>query len=369
MRIGQGQVLTSVVVLTCYLFMVETSRGELLLRWTFDEAVSGDETALNLGAAAGANGIFNGGATRTDNTPGGASPAAADLLLMENGYISAAESSAVDGLDQTTITAWINLQGDPVGNDRIVSLQDASANFNGFSFNINPPAFGDQSADNFRLGMFVGGTEGFAFDFSEDIFGLAGEWIFVATSYDGLDADEFENLVFYLGTEAEEVAEHFFPTTAIGGPIAPVEPGIGFHVGRTDAAPEANTSLEGFIDDVRVYDEILSLEQLEMVRMEGLVAPPPPPEVAGDYNNNGRVEQADLDLVLLNWGAPADGLPADWLNERPMSGIVDQAELDGVLLNWGNMAAPGAQAIPEPGALLLASLALTAMLLTARRWS
>lgn len=66
----------------------------------------------------------------------------------------------------------------------------------------------------------------------------------------------------------------------------------------------------------------------------------------GDYNGNGRVEQADLDLVLLNWGDAFDGLPAEWEFERPTQGIVDQAELDGVLLNWGN--GIGTAAVPEP---------------------
>jgi hypothetical protein len=58
-----------------------------------------------------------------------------------------------------------------------------------------------------------------------------------------------------------------------------------------------------------------------------------PQGIIGDYNSNGTVEQADLDLVLLNWGQP--GVPAGWTNDLP-EGNIDQAELDGVLLNWGN---------------------------------
>ena len=54
----------------------------------------------------------------------------------------------------------------------------------------------------------------------------------------------------------------------------------------------------------------------------------------GDYNGNGTVEQADLDLVLLYWGQAAANAPPAWTNSRP-SGVVDQAELDAVLLNWG----------------------------------
>lgn len=59
--------------------------------------------------------------------------------------------------------------------------------------------------------------------------------------------------------------------------------------------------------------------------------------IEGDYSANGRVEQADLDLVLLNWGAPTPPIPVGWVNDLPL-GLVDQQELDKVLLNWGNSA-------------------------------
>jgi hypothetical protein len=72
-------------------------------------------------------------------------------------------------------------------------------------------------------------------------------------------------------------------------------------------------------------------------------------DLPGDYSGNGLVEQADLDLVLGNWGADAGSVPATWVNDPPV-GFVDQAELDKVLGNWGSMA-PGlgaAGAVPEP---------------------
>jgi hypothetical protein len=70
--------------------------------------------------------------------------------------------------------------------------------------------------------------------------------------------------------------------------------------------------------------------------------------IPGDYNGNGRVEQADLDLVLLNWGT---ALAQPWVD-----GSVDQAELDGVLLNWGNTGGLTAAAgIPEPASIVIAA--------------
>lgn len=88
----------------------------------------------------------------------------------------------------------------------------------------------------------------------------------------------------------------------------------------------------------------------------------------GDYNSNGLVEQADLDLVLLHWGETATPPPGGWVNDLP-SGVIDQDELDGVLLNWGNQPPPlaAADSIPEPYTFLLLLLAPTP-LIARLRW-
>jgi hypothetical protein len=78
---------------------------------------------------------------------------------------------------------------------------------------------------------------------------------------------------------------------------------------------------------------------------------PIPGTPAGDFNGNGLVEQGDLDLVLLHWGALADPPPQGWTQELPR-GSIDQDELDAVLLNWGRThetsqpAAAAADSIP-----------------------
>jgi hypothetical protein len=59
-----------------------------------------------------------------------------------------------------------------------------------------------------------------------------------------------------------------------------------------------------------------------------------PELLPGDYNGNGLVEQADLDLVLAGWGRDASMLPDGWVSDPP-SGTIDQGELDRVLANWG----------------------------------
>ncbi len=84
----------------------------------------------------------------------------------------------------------------------------------------------------------------------------------------------------------------------------------------------------------------------------------------GDYNGSGQVEQADLDLVLQNWGVNTDAntggaVPTGWTHDLPQ-GLVDQDELDGVLLNWGDTAAPDFRSVnvPEPTTLIALAPAL-----------
>ena len=80
----------------------------------------------------------------------------------------------------------------------------------------------------------------------------------------------------------------------------------------------------------------------------------PPPSFPGDYNADGKVEQGDLDLVLLHWGRDMIVPPDGWIRNLPV-GHVNQAELDAVLLNWGKTqaAVDGVGAVPEPASVVL----------------
>lgn len=76
---------------------------------------------------------------------------------------------------------------------------------------------------------------------------------------------------------------------------------------------------------------------------------PPPP--LGDFDGSGRVDQADLDFVLLNWG------------------LVDQEELDAVLLTWGHSTPLAASAIPEPPTMPLAAACVIMAAIGSLSWS
>ena len=116
-------------------------------------------------------------------------------------------------------------------------------------------------------------------------------------------------------------------------------------------------SLEGDTFAFTVSLEDLTTGAVETVLYRGDLGASTLP---GDYSGDGFVSQADLDLVLLNWGDTT--LPAG-LDESALDGgfdgLISQNELDGVLLNWGDgTPPPPANAIPEPAtaALMLVSL-------------
>jgi hypothetical protein len=94
----------------------------------------------------------------------------------------------------------------------------------------------------------------------------------------------------------------------------------------------------------------------------------PPAPLEGDYNDNGLVEQGDLDLVLLHWGRDATIPPSGWINLLA-TGAIDQNELDGVLLHWGESAvlatAATAAVIPEPSTTALLGIGALTLLVHA----
>ncbi|MEM7625015.1 MAG: dienelactone hydrolase family protein [Planctomycetota bacterium] len=85
----------------------------------------------------------------------------------------------------------------------------------------------------------------------------------------------------------------------------------------------------------------------------------------GDHDGDGFVSQADLNLVLLNWGA--DTAPDGWVDAAGFDGAISQNELNEVLLNWGGGQAPGFNAIPEPWAISLMGLGGIALAMCRRR--
>jgi Beta-propeller repeat/PQQ-like domain len=81
----------------------------------------------------------------------------------------------------------------------------------------------------------------------------------------------------------------------------------------------------------------------------------------GDYNGNGTVEDADLTLLLNNWGANVLPVPDGWIGAPLTAPAVDNDELIALLNNWGAMPIIGDgenTSIPEPLTLASALMAI-----------
>jgi hypothetical protein len=254
------------VILSCGVASAQTP----LLQYTFDEANSGSDPALDSGSGSAANGTFNGGATRTANTPGGFSLGALDLTTTGAGtHLTGGDADKLDGLTSFTLTTWVNLQAVPTGNLRLIAKQ-AATTFAGFNLNIADPATGTRAANNFGLRLFVGGTTAFAFDAANNGITIDADnkWAFVAVTYDGTSTSG--NVNYYSGTETGPVGFQV-NTTVNAGPT--VASSAIFGVGYTDAAPGSDTSPTGYLDDVRVYGSVLTPVQLEAIRLQAIPEP------------------------------------------------------------------------------------------------
>jgi hypothetical protein len=244
----------------------------LLVNYNFDEASSGAIPALDLGTGMPAPGLFVGGATRTSNTPGSASLGALDLNTAGAGtFLDGGDPIKLSGLSSFTLTAWINLQGSPTGNLRIISKQ-GSGSFPGFSWNIADPVsgVGTRTAANFGLRLFVGGNIAFGFDPAPTGLSINADnvWAFIAVSYDAVGG--IGNVNYYVG-DAIIPAGLASTTTIEAGAVN--DSTAKFGVGYTDAAPTADTAPPGFLDDIRVYDGVLQAAEIEAVRQANIPEP------------------------------------------------------------------------------------------------
>lgn len=250
---------------------VQTSSATLLLQYTFDEA-SGD--ALDTGAAPAADGAFMNNATRTANTPGNVSAGALDMFTVPSAgagnYVTAGDVDKLDGLSAFTLTTWLNLQTNDGGNDRLLAKQNGGPLYEGFSWNLNDPNAGTRGAGNFRMYLFVGADKGFVYEPSDADTGADNQWRFLAVTYDGTLTTD--NLKYYVGGVSTPVTQLGSTLTIDGGATLASDAGL-FSLGNTSAAPTANTAPPGFMDDARVYDEVLDLTGLDQVRLENIPEP------------------------------------------------------------------------------------------------
>ena len=269
---------------------------ELILHYTFDET---DGVALDSGSGAPANGTLGPDTGRTTDTPFGATGFALDLSAPGfDSFLDAGDVEKVDTLASFTLTTWLKLDemNTEQGGSRNVRLlaKQAPDPFNGISWNINDPTEGDPAIDNIRLGLFVGGEQSFGVAQSTENLG-AENWTFLAATYDGTEDED--NILFFVGDELAHVVELGDPISASSGPVASTAGEANFGIGITAAAPGTDFAAGGFQDDVRVYDGVLTAEQLDEVRLSA--AGGDPRLLAGDADQDLDFDQIDLVRVQI----------------------------------------------------------------------
>jgi hypothetical protein len=91
----------------------------------------------------------------------------------------------------------------------------------------------------------------------------------------------------------------------------------------------------------------------------------------GDFDGNGSIGNGDLTLMLDNWGETVPPSPVGWIGWQPTAPGIGNDELTYLLDGWGTTAGlpETAAAVPEPAALLLATVLLIIPVAHRRRQS
>jgi len=326
-----------------------------VLRYTFDEP-SGN--ALDTGTGAATEATFEGGATRSSDTPSGTGSSLDLRTDAPYSHLLGPDAAELDGLALMTLSTWLKVETYPdagSGNKRLLAKQTGGA-FPGFSFNMNATTndLAPATPDHFRLGFFAGDGSAFSSGFSDADVGAAA-WTFLAVSFNA----ELGEIKFYSGDVDTAVTQ--LGNTIFASPTGPVDGADArFAVGLTDAAPTADTSVTGWQDDVRVYNTLLDLAALEAVRQENLSGGP---SLAADFNNDTKVDGVDFGAWRTNFGT------ASGASKSQGDADVDM-DVDGKdFLIWqsefgAGTATPLAGAVPEPAggvAILVAAAAFVGL--------
>ncbi|MEM7627524.1 MAG: hypothetical protein AAF333_18155 [Planctomycetota bacterium] len=203
------------------------------------------------------------------------------------------------------------------------------------------------------VGDFFGASFGVGFDNSNEAGVTQGE--------------EFSGPADPVAAQAVTTGLEFrIPLSALGNPEGEIKlmaaiNGIGFNFFSNQflpglEAPQENLGSDGNSNNLATlglldFNDIPGQQFVTISLTETLV---------GDLDSDGIVGQADLDLVLLNWGDEVvpDGFDPTALSDGgPFDGLISQNELDTTVLNWGKVAPPDhgdLNAVPEPAAATIA---------------
>lgn len=261
-----------------------------LYRWSF-EAGGLPESEFAQGVKGGELTIGGGG---MENAPlfqktGGISPLGPGVLNASRGTYGDPNGAQINSFGSPlraaktsgrfTITMWVKASLPPQQQPeaRLLSICSPGKEQGPQSIFI--------TVDRDTLGFTVGGSGYYALDVSEPPLKV-GEWRFLVFCYDGVATNpyycpEMSEAVQCSWNGAVLVGDPDQPTRLInktsintGAPTYTVPPGPVTFDGQLVAIGSSNgaydRSFVGWIDDVRIYDGLLSLAQIERVRLESL---------------------------------------------------------------------------------------------------
>lgn len=252
-----------------------------VLHYTFDDAgTAPGGTTADSGSGTPAPGTAQGGATYVTDTPASFSLHAASVTGLIGSRINGGDADKVDGLSAFTITMWVKLRENPLANDRLISERAGSAppDSEGF-FDLSLAANNNNaiSASSLRLRMTIdiGAGGGIEFNTSNGVNLGLDRWVFLAVTYDGAAAaGDAGN--FFLGTETVSTGQ--LPQVGTSGGTDPAGQGTILGNGRSlmiGDLPDFNQDRtpNALFDDVRIYDSVLSLSQIESARLANIPEP------------------------------------------------------------------------------------------------
>lgn len=227
------------------------ANGELVLRYSFDEE-SGD--ALDTGVAPAANGAFVGTAARINDTPNGTGYAldVAGSNNAVNNWVAGGDPAKLNSLTAITLTWWMNLKSLPAQSDRTVEKLSSTGGFGA--------RFGSPSGSTTTMALGINNISSGA---SSPAISDLNTWIFCAVTYDGTRTSQ--NAQWYIGSQTVTVTSPG-PVSYNRGAI--VDTPNELRVGSTKASTADRTPAAWF-DDVRVYNTVLTADEIEQIRIEG----------------------------------------------------------------------------------------------------
>jgi hypothetical protein len=119
------------------------------------------------------------------------------------------------------------------------------------------------------------------------------QWVFFAATLDAVTGD----VQFFKGTSTTAVAAAGSGNMgSLGGGTIKLS-NRSFYIGNSNSESSAygrGRAFSGDLDNLRVFDSVLTSSQLDQIRQTDLLPPPLPPD--GDYNHDNKVDAADYVL-------------------------------------------------------------------------